>query len=235
MAGVEFADAVQVETLAVSRHLQIACGVLVTQPTPADGSVDPLLASLAVVFERLGKLTLGSAHLADHGIWLSYQETKGYSHELGKLCADARGRILTSTPNRRPTNPAAVAMALSAADADPFLTTLIDVLRSYGAGGRYDRLDYLTGHLSTHRSTVELWQDLEAQVRVLDPTVENEPPPPFVGPHPWRLATTAAVARSTAVWVAMIRSAWLQGAAGPAAKGAAQHLTSPAGWPTSNL
>jgi len=121
---------------------------------------DPIMTMLSIGVEKLFKMALGLAHVAEHREWPPAVRFKNvWRHDLDVMLDELLG-ILHARMNRA-THAHYVETMLEEVERDPALRPLIAALSSYGKQGRFYNLDLLAERPQAGPGPDEMWSIVE--------------------------------------------------------------------------
>lgn len=133
---------------------------------------DPIMTMLSIGVEKMLKLGLGLAHVADTRVWLPASVLKNeYRHDLIKMEALLREAIMHNVD--RSTHRYWVDQALAAVDADPVWPPLVSALNRYGQEGRFYYLDALADNPQREESPSTFWDAAERVALEHEPELDD--------------------------------------------------------------
>ncbi len=132
---------------------------------------DPILTMLSIGVEKLLKMSLGLAHVAEHDEWpplATFRDTWRHNisnmHEV--LMLTIRDRLSEAT------HPACVESQLLEVENDPVLPALMAALSRYGQSGRFYHLDELALSPQAGEEPGHMWSEAENIALRLDPQMK---------------------------------------------------------------
>jgi len=128
---------------------------------------DPILTMLSIGVEKMLKMSLGLAHVAEHGEWPPLATFRDvWRHDIGNmhdaLLRTIRGRLSEATHR------AYVESKLVEVENDPALPLLMAALSRYGQTGRFYHLDELALSPQSGEDPGHMWSEAENVALRLD-------------------------------------------------------------------
>ena len=128
---------------------------------------DPILTMLSIGVEKMLKMSLGLAHVAERGEWpplTTFRDT--WRHNIGNMQDDLMQTIRSRLPEA--THPAYVESQLVEVENDPVLPLLMAALSRYGQSGRFYHLDELALSPQAGEDPRHMWSEAENVALRLD-------------------------------------------------------------------
>jgi hypothetical protein len=130
---------------------------------------DPVLACLALASEKMLKMTIGAASIANGGTWPAPGKMRSFNHDITVMDQEARASLLRRLDAAA--HPGVVVKAAFDSTDITWTGPLLTALSNYGAGGRFYNLDTLAGDEPRRPAPTAVWSEMEQQVISVHPEV----------------------------------------------------------------
>jgi hypothetical protein len=180
----------------------------------ASRDTEPVFACLAAGGEKLLKLTLGLATVADGGGWPPKATMQNAGHKIVDLHGIVRGLIVEGQDQS--TVPGLIAHLLEMTDGHPGIVQTLATLERYAVDGRFYNLDLLGGGSQGKASPQELWRELEPDIVEANPEMLEQ----LAGRErdQARHTMNRIIAWSLGMWCELMLRSWMTGVCGETAQ-----------------
>lgn len=177
--------------------------------TYAAWDAEPMFACFAGGAEKLMKMSIGLERRDRTGSWPSYDEMRGFGHDIVTL--NTHTLELIETKKSSSTAPGYIDELRAAVDSDPIIDSLLGALSRYAKMGRYYNLDHLADAPQLEPSPRALWEQVQQDMFKRQPDLLSDP-------DSTHAKVNALVGDSCADWCQLIVRAWITGMFGASAK-----------------
>jgi hypothetical protein len=180
----------------------------------ASRDAEPVFACLAGGVEKLLKLTLGLATVANGDPWPSRATMRNAGHKIVELDSTVRAMVI----ERRDagTAPGLITELLEMTDGHPGIVHILRTLERYAIDGRFYNLDLLGGLEQPTASPQELWSELEMDIVEANPEMLDQ----LAGRQreQARHSMNRIIASSLGMWCELLLRSWMTGVFGETAR-----------------